>query len=290
MQKWSLNIIKVGLWNLLGTDFLSSSSSSSFSSLVGWSPLMWATTNNHKVIVELLISHGASWANRTTKGRTVLDFVDYDDQELVHILTPEPTTTNANEHTLPFDEEQQHHYKDFFQQISLHKRRQRSSTIPKLDLDEDTFFSYEPLTTDGDTYGQQQQQQQEDLESKRQKSLVESLYTKDDDELDELVSCEASMESLHHFVWNRCLPDQMFVFAEEDIPHILSVTVSSLKLPMKTRHEIWVPSNVLFLCARFAHYYSGRELLAGILGQAISMIASVLHVSKSSAIVCCIVL
>ncbi|KAI8332012.1 DIL domain-containing protein [Chlamydoabsidia padenii] len=232
---------------------------------------MWATTNNHKVIVEMLLSHGASWTNRTTKGRTVLDFVDYNDQELVHILTPEATGDDIDQkHT--FEQEQE----DFYQQISIYKRRQRSSTIPKLDLDADTSFYYQPnMPTLGDNNYEQQ-----DLASKRQRSLVESLYTKDDDELDELVSCEASMESLHHFVWNRCLPDQMFVFAEEDIPHILKVTVSSLKLPMKTRQEIWVPSNVLFLCARFAHYYSGRELLAGILGRAISMIATVLHKNK----------
>ncbi|CAO3599301.1 unnamed protein product [Absidia cylindrospora] len=165
-------------------------------------------------------------------------------------------------------DEQQH--QDFYDQMNLHKRRQGSNTIPKLDLEADTAFYYE----------QQQHQDETESEQQQQRTLVESVYTKDDEELDDLVSCEASMESLHHFVWNRCLPDQMFVFAEDDIDHILQITISGLHLPMKTRQEIWVPSNVLFLCARFAHYFSGRELLTGILGRAITMIASVLHKNK----------
>lgn len=227
---------------------------------------MWATTNNHKTIVELLLAHGASWKNQTTKGRTVLDFVDYNNQELVHSLTPDELD----------DEKDKQQHQDFYDQMNTNKRRQGSSIIPKLDLEDDTSFYYEQ---------EQHQQQQDDNDDgaesqQQQRTLVESVYTKDDDELDDLVSCEASMESLHHFVWNRCLPDQMFVFAEDDIDHILQVTITGLHLPMKTRQEIWVPSNVLFLCARFAHYYSGRELLTGILGGAITMIATVLHVSE----------
>ncbi|KAI8083136.1 uncharacterized protein BX664DRAFT_267646, partial [Halteromyces radiatus] len=195
---------------------------------IGWSPLMWATTNNHKAIVEILLAHGASWTNRTAKGRTVLDFVDYNNQELIQVLTPTP-----DQRPTQLDSQQQ----EFYKQMKLYRRRRQSSTLPKLVLDnDDDVYDYYDSTT--------------------------------------------SMESLHHFVWHRCLPDQMFVFAEDDIEHILHVTISSLKLPMKTRQEIWVPSNVLFLCARYAHYYSARELLHGILSGAISKIANVLQNNK----------
>ncbi|ORZ18446.1 hypothetical protein BCR42DRAFT_410851 [Absidia repens] len=220
---------------------------------MGWSPLMWATANNHKVIVELLLSHGASWANQTSSGRTFLDYADYNNEGLVHCLIPPDLVddTDGKQHL-------------FYDRLNQSKRRQQSNNVPKLGLNEHTAIHF-------------QSTQQPQMETTNSISLLEPLHAETDEEWDELVSCEASMDSLHHFVWERCLPDQMFVFAEDDIAHILNVTISSLELPMKTRQEIWVPSNVLFLCARFAYYYSGRDLLTGILDGGITKIASMLH-------------
>lgn len=94
----------------------------------------------------------------------------------------------------------------------------------------------------------------------------------------ELLHCEESFQSVHKFCWDQCLPDQMFVFAEEEVDHILNVAISSLKLPIKSRSEIYVSSNIIFLCARFAHYFTSRELVHELLFKAVQKIEIVVKV------------
>lgn len=91
---------------------------------------------------------------------------------------------------------------------------------------------------------------------------------------------ETSFRSVHNtrFIWDQCLPDQMFVFAESEIDHILNVAISELKLPVKSRIEIYVPTNIIFLCARYAHYYTSRDLLSTLLSRAVKQIESVVKV------------
>lgn len=45
-----------------------------------WSALMWAMTNKHKGIVKLLLDNGASPDQRTSTGRTALDFIPPDSE------------------------------------------------------------------------------------------------------------------------------------------------------------------------------------------------------------------
>jgi hypothetical protein len=63
------------------------------------------------------------------------------------------------------------------------------------------------------------------------------------------------------FVWDRCLPDQMFVFMENDIERILEVVVTTMT-PQRSASQKPVPANVVFLGARYALYHANRELLA----------------------------
>ncbi|KAG1469972.1 hypothetical protein G6F56_002950 [Rhizopus delemar] len=70
------------------------------------------------------------------------------------------------------------------------------------------------------------------------------------------------------FNWNRCLPDQMFVFTQDQIPIIMdsvfSLSPDSIQLLQyqdELSSELWAPANIVFLCARFAHYEFSRELL-----------------------------
>jgi hypothetical protein len=97
---------------------------------------------------------------------------------------------------------------------------------------------------------------------------------------EELTDCEASFRSVNKFIWDQCLPDQMFVFAEEEIEHILNVSITDLKLPMKSRSEIYVPANIIFLSARFAHYFTSREILHSLLNSSIQRIGRVVKVSQ----------
>ncbi|KAL7334149.1 hypothetical protein PS15p_202959 [Mucor circinelloides] len=96
-----------------------------------------------------------------------------------------------------------------------------------------------------------------------------------DTENELLLHCEESFRSVHKFSWDQCLPDQMFVFAQQEVDHILNVAISNLKLPIKSRSEIYVPANIIFLCARFAHYFTSRELLHELLSKAVQKIDTV---------------
>lgn len=83
------------------------------------------------------------------------------------------------------------------------------------------------------------------------------------------------------FMWDQCLPDQMFVFSEDQLDTILNVAITKLKLPIKSRSEIYVPANILFLCARYAHYYySTSELVDKLLAEAIQRIKDVIQVRE----------
>ena len=171
---------------------------------------MWATTNGHDQIVQLLLDYSASSDTKSKSGRTIFDLVDVDNEKMISILSP---TTRKNPYWKNID---------------------TTTNLPK--------------PSDKSSVSQQ------------------------------LKSCEASFRSVHKFSWDQCLPDQMFVFAEQDIDHILDVAISDLKLPMKWRSEIYVPANIIFLCSRFAHYYTCRELVHQLLSKAVQRIETVVKV------------
>lgn len=77
------------------------------------------------------------------------------------------------------------------------------------------------------------------------------------------------------FLWDRCLPDQMFVFSEGDIPRILDVTISQM-IPTRSKHQKPIPANMLFLCSRYAHYFGTPEILENLLPPAFQRIRSVI--------------
>ncbi|KAL1915360.1 uncharacterized protein VTP21DRAFT_6818 [Calcarisporiella thermophila] len=92
----------------------------------------------------------------------------------------------------------------------------------------------------------------------------------------EIEDREDEMEhSLEDFVWDRCLADQMFVFSMEDIPYLMEV-IMRIAVPLRVKSHKWVPANVLFLCARFAHHYNGPEVLQLLLCTAIEKIDGLL--------------
>lgn len=108
---------------------------------------------------------------------------------------------------------------------------------------------------------------------KKQKNITSSIDAEDD-----LAYCEANLKSVDSFLWDRCLWDQMFVFAEDELEYILDVALVNLKLPMKLRAEIYVPVNIVFLGARYAHYFASRDLLNQLLSKSIQRIDQTLKV------------
>ncbi|GAA5905453.1 hypothetical protein JCM6882_003165 [Rhodosporidiobolus microsporus] len=80
----------------------------------------------------------------------------------------------------------------------------------------------------------------------------------------------------HPFVWDRCLPDQMLVFALTDLPTLFDVIITTIK-PVRERKYRVIPANVLFLCARFAHYFGNEELLEELMIGAMERIEMAVH-------------
>lgn len=56
----------------------------------------------------------------------------------------------------------------------------------------------------------------------------------------------------------------MFVFQEGDLDRILDIIVTNMT-PQRSASQKPVPANMIFLCARYAHYHASRDLLAKLL-------------------------
>lgn len=81
------------------------------------------------------------------------------------------------------------------------------------------------------------------------------------------------------FVWDRCEPDQMLVFSLNDLGVIFDVVITTMK-PVRQRAYRIIPANVVFLCARYAHYFSTPELLEELVVGAMERIEAAVHVSR----------
>merc|ERR1711981_836123 len=72
--------------------------------------------------------------------------------------------------------------------------------------------------------------------------------------LDEQPESPDDSDDSHEFIWDRCLPDQMFVFQEPELPRILDIVITHMT-PSRSPSQKPVPANIIFLSARYAHYY-----------------------------------
>jgi hypothetical protein len=70
----------------------------------------------------------------------------------------------------------------------------------------------------------------------------------------------------------------MFVFDEKNLHHILSVAITNLT-SSKAAHKKPVSANIIFLCARYAHYWNTPELLNELFKNAIMRIIEVIQVT-----------
>jgi hypothetical protein len=71
----------------------------------------------------------------------------------------------------------------------------------------------------------------------------------------------------------------MFVFNSDDLDYILNTVITNIQLPLSNQQDICVPSNIIFLSARFAHYFSSNELLIQVLEGALNRISNIIKVS-----------
>ncbi|OBZ87085.1 Dilute domain-containing protein C25B8.08 [Choanephora cucurbitarum] len=232
----------------------------------GWSALMWATNNSHESLVKILLDHGASAQTRSAKGRTVFDFVNTENQKMVDILATNPrdsvsstssilykTSSSISSFSSAGDHDFYYHstpdgYDQFMSEEAELRKKLFESTMA---LTLNTIDSNETQTDEDDDHaqgGSVRDQEDED---------TESLFE----------------ENVFH--WDRCSPDQMFVFNSDNLDHILDTAITQIQLPLTDQNDIHVPSNIIFLCARFAHYFSTPDLLEQVLEGALSRISSI---------------
>nr|KAJ3412069.1 hypothetical protein HK105_002446 [Polyrhizophydium stewartii] len=70
----------------------------------------------------------------------------------------------------------------------------------------------------------------------------------------------------------------MFVFEERIVDHILDIAVRRIR-PTRGPDYVPVGANIIFLCARYAHYWNSSDMLRDFLNRAIEKIVSVLRAS-----------
>ncbi|OBZ89101.1 Dilute domain-containing protein C25B8.08 [Choanephora cucurbitarum] len=228
----------------------------------GWTPLMWATTNGHEKIVKLLLENGASAQTKSAKGRTVFDLVKNDTNKMADILV-----SNVNP-------------RSSVSSVSSSLLGSISSSTSSHAGDGDRYYQY----STEENYEHFMTQDQEARPKLIEEFLMQTYHSDNedegipsDDEFNDINDDDDEEEDEEakeiEFNWERCMPDQMFVFAADDLSHILDTVITKLTLPVRNVQEIFLPANVVFLSARFAHYFSSAELAEEVLEGALKRIS-----------------
>ncbi|CCX32256.1 DIL domain-containing protein [Pyronema domesticum] len=197
-----------------------------------WSSLMWAMTNRHKSIIKLLLENGASPEVKSSNGRTAFDFVE-PQSEISGYLHANGYigSTGAGALAGGFADDfyssglAQDRFEEEMAENELRRRMMMESAV-NLEVD---------LSSLG-------------LDEQAEQNLEE-----DEEE-----------EEGQEFLWDRCLPDQMFVFQEQDLDRTLDIVITNMT-PQRSPSQKPVPANILFLGARYAHYHSTPDLLSRLL-------------------------
>ena len=206
---------------------------------------MWATNNNHSAAVTLLLDHGADAGTKSTKGHTVFDFVPPDNHKIAEIFIHNPqrdswsSCSSMNRLSMKLEDEW----------CMIGDNSKLDNSLAAADIKRRMLMESVALNLDVDieTCGLDENEPQEE---------------------------EGEM---HEFVWDNCLPDQMLVFSDEDIPHILNTVVFNIQ-PSRSKKQKPVPANVIFLSARFAHYFSSQEMLETLLDDVVDAIEAAVKV------------
>ncbi|KAI1309939.1 hypothetical protein EDD11_003954 [Mortierella claussenii] len=208
----------------------------------GWTALVWATNNKHENIVRLLLEMGASTSAQTAKGHTIVDFLRHDPNDNTKIVQifQEPGRRDS---------------------VSSNGSLFRTNNSS---LGDDLFYQsgiegFEEIMAENE---------------RRYRMAMDSANAFDVDMADLSLADQPQLDDEGEFDWEKCLPDQMFVFSSKDIKHIIETTITTME-PGRSRAHRPVPAYVLFLAARFAHYFSSSELLDDLLEAALGAIHSV---------------
>ncbi|KAI3656325.1 hypothetical protein MP638_001186 [Amoeboaphelidium occidentale] len=257
----------------------------------GWTPLIWATNNAHDDCVKLLVERGAR-----------------SDSQL-------SGTFGSDNHKITVGD---------FLSKATHDFPNNSAMVSTLDsagLRSTSRMSYErsksPTSAQGfykagyDFHSAIEEELKSNLfgtdkatislfSSGLSKTLTSSHSTNknfddnydDDDDGDDISdnlqrdfgSPTAAVSPGKSFHWDKCLPDEMFVFDFRQIPTLLDLLVTNLKLPHMTKASLTAKlatSTSIFLATRYAHYYGGADLMDGLLKEFCLRLRQVLAAKSS---------
>lgn len=211
---------------------------------------MWATNNGHEQLVKILMDAGASSTTKSAKGRTVFDFVNTENQKLVDILAIDPRDSVSSTSSLFY---------------------RTTSSVSSASTEND--FIYHQSNHDHEDAELRKKLFEDTMALANDDDADEEEYDDDEDDEDEDIP-----DTVFH--WDTCRPDQMFVFNSNDLDGILDRVINKIEFPLEDQQDIHVPSNVIFLSARFAHYFSSSELLYQVLEGSVTRISVIIKVKK----------
>ncbi|KAF9430525.1 hypothetical protein BGZ94_006320 [Podila epigama] len=190
-------------------------------------------------MVRLLLEHGASTSAQTAKGHTIVDFLRHDPNDNTKIVQifQEPCRRDSISTTyssLGDDLFSPSGIENFEAMMAENERRYRMA----LDSAANTFNF----------------------------DLADMSATESDD--------QSPLDDEGEFDWEKCLPDQMFVFSSKDVPHIVHTTITRME-PTRCSAYKPVPAYVLFLAARFASNFCSTELVDELLDASLAAIDKV---------------
>ncbi|KAI9207135.1 uncharacterized protein BJ171DRAFT_639841 [Polychytrium aggregatum] len=212
----------------------------------GWTPLLWACSNGHDEAARALIDGGASKDIKSNRGRSLKDLVQ--------------RTSSGKQMSKILEYE----YKE---PVTPSSPTASHSTLSMSDGDRASASWSD--TSDTENYLLSPNPSRSSYVSRR--SSTDSNFTALT--VDELGLFEQDEESAE-FLWDRCLPDQMFVFGEDHIDHILEIAIERIK-PSRTANQRPIAANILFLCARYAHYWNTSDILTDFFKRAITRVIDV---------------
>ncbi|KAL9546677.1 hypothetical protein MBANPS3_006545 [Mucor bainieri] len=284
----------------------------------GWTALVWAVHGHQLDAVKTLLDHGANKNLKTRQARTVHQYptlhaikellgeqmvpVPVPEPDAAAIppaltpapapaphpqatepldspTTPTPTTASIPHHNLHYQAsvDGYSHFLNHHQHTKAKPTSSSGSTATSRPTDSPKLTppDFSQLLSIATPPKEQQQQ--------RNKEAPQPVMTQEEEE--DLKQWEASVKSLSTFSWNQCLPDQMFVFSQDELhyilDHALHVTdTKSLANKSALDNALWQPANIVFLSARFAHYCSSRELLTLLLNTAAAKLSRIIKAAS----------
>ncbi|KAI8997092.1 DIL domain-containing protein [Pilobolus umbonatus] len=223
----------------------------------GWTALMWAINGKQTEVAKLLLGHKAETQLKTSLGRTLYH---YPIPPEINLLLDQPKITKKTK------------------KKSDKSRRAISVLINTKEID---IYNQAPL--DGYSYfinntHKEDTKRRSSADIKTTKSTSADLRHSVDfhlsesseDEEEDIKEWHSRIKSAQTFIWDDCLPDQMLVFSPDDLQLIVDQALIAVdpKTAMNKNqlsNEIWAPANIILLTARFAHYFSYREVLSRVM-------------------------